>query len=278
MSEGIIFYNYGKGAIARLAVGVYSLRKHYKGSVTILSDGEESDELCKRFAADARLGVDVRNAVFDVKKDKNHHYLSKCRLAEHTPYDVSLFLDADTITIGDLTPLLPLALQHEFVVPQFSNWKSSGGTIARRIQQWKTIKPKDIDAAIAFGPAVNTGVMAFTKTSNFMKDWFKIARKGRHLFIPDETSCQVVLYKYPHKMVEWYYNASCRYDKCDDPEVRLIHYHGRKHCRDGLPFYGERWVKAYEEVAALNIAGIQDWTPGTDRKLRHYLSTVNKLA
>ena len=278
MTQGIIYYNYGTGSAARLAVSIYNLRKFWHGDVTILSDGDISNELCKRFAKDSRLGVTVKNSFFDVRKDRNHHYLSKCRLAEQTPYDLSLYIDADTIPVKPMDELFGMAEQYQFVVPQFCNWRSdSGGVVTKRIKSWSAIRPRDIEPALKFGPAVNTGVMAFTKDNPFMKDWFKIARKGRDLFIPDETSCQVMLYRYPHKIVGWYYNASCKYDDIFHPDVRVYHYHGKKHCREGLPHHGDIWVKAYEEACHLNIAEINDWTPGDDRKLRFHLQRLAKV-
>jgi hypothetical protein len=273
-TKGVIYYNYGEGCLARLAVSLHTLRKHYDGPVTVISDGQESGRVCKLLRADQRLKIDLVEPRVDVRTGKNHAYLSKCRLHEMTPYDVSLFIDADTIIRGDLTPLLPLAEQHEFVVPQFSNWVSHGRMISRRIMEWQHIRPRDMKHALKFGPALNTGVMAFTRDSKFMKDWFRVARRGRGFFIPDETSCQVVLWRYPHKVVEHQYNASCRYDDCQDPNVRLVHFHGRKHCRAGLPFNGQMWVDAYNEVVAENVGDIRSWSPASDRHLRRYLRSL----
>ena len=274
-STGVIYYNYGEGCLPRLAVSLYSLRKHYNGPAAIISDGPESAQLCKLLVDDKRLGVDLVEPAVDVRRGKNHHYLAKCRLHEFTPYDVSVFIDSDTIVKGDLTPLFQVAEEHEFAVPQFCNWKSDGRMISRRILEWKDIRPRDMRRALKFGPAVNTGVMAFTKDSKFMKDWFRVARRGRDFFIPDETSCQVILWRYPHKVVDSFYNGSCRYDDCADPNIRLIHYHGRKHCREGLPFNGDLWMQAYNEVVALNIGNIQEWTPAADRHLKRYLSRLS---
>ncbi len=271
MTRGILFYNYGTGCAARMAVAIHTLRQHYTGPITILADDEEAWPICLNFAQDARLNVSVVRVKFNVAKSKNHHYLSKCRLHEYTPYDVTLFLDSDTITLGDLTPLLDEAEKHEFVTTQFSNWKSNGRIIQKRIEGWKRILPNDMEAAINFGPAINTGVMAFTRTSKFMTNWFRYARRGRHLFIPDEVSAQVLLHRYPHWIAPYYYNASCKYDDCHNPDVRLIHFHGKKHCRTGLPYHGSMWAACYERVFAENIADIQEWTPAGDIKLKAHI-------
>jgi hypothetical protein len=274
-NQGIIYYNHGSGCAARLVVSLYSLRSVYSDDIAVISDGDESNELCQKMANDASLGIQVVKPNINVKLGRNHSYLAKCRLHEHTPFDVSLYIDADTIVKGDLTHLIPLAEENEFVVSQFSKWKSNGRMISRRIRDWQHIRPRDIKPALDFGPAVNTGVMSFVKESSFMKDWFRIARKGRGFFIPDETSCQLLLHRYPNKVVDWKNNASCRYDDVEEESVKLIHYHGRKHCRAGdpMPFHGEKWVNLYREVFDKNIAGIQDWSPGGDRHLKRYLKT-----
>lgn len=271
-NRGIIFYNCGTGAAVRTVVAIHSLRKLYQGAISILSDGEASDDLCKKIASEKRLNVDVVNADFNVRGGRNHHYLSKCRLHEHTPYDVSLYLDADIIVRGDVSSLFERAEANEFVVPQFSTWTTSGRMISRRIMAWSKIVPNDMFGALKFGPAINTGVMAFIKDSQFMKAWYRVAKKGKEIAIPDETSCQVLVHKYPHEIAEWYFNASCRFDNCLDPQVRIIHYHGRKHCRENLPFHGNLWMEEYEEVLGLNLADIQSWTPSGDRQLKWHIS------
>jgi hypothetical protein len=276
MDKGIIYYNSGTGCLPRLTVSLYSLRKHYDGPVTVISDGSESSVLCKKLQADPRLNISILEPHIDVRKGKNHHYLAKCRLHEVTPYDPSLFIDSDTIIVGDLTPLFAIAQEHEFAVPRFANWITTGRMISKRILEWKDIRPRDMKQAISFGPAVNTGVMAFRRDSKFMKDWFRVARRGRSFFIPDETSCQVILWRYPHKVVEAFYNASCRTDECKNPNARLIHFHGRKHCRVGFPFNANLWIDAYREVCDLNIGEIQSWTPAGDRHLRRYLASIKE--
>lgn len=272
MNSGVLYYNYGLGCLPRLVVSLYSMRKHYSGPIVVLSDGEQSHQACKEISKESRLEVEVRECDFEVRHGRNHHYLSKCRLHEYTPFDTTVYVDSDTLIRGDISDLAPIAAKNEFVVTQFSNWVTTGRTITKRINDWAKIRPNDMVKALQYGPAVNTGVMAFQKNAKFMLDWFRIARKGRKLFIPDETSCQVVLWRYPHKVVEWWYNASCRYDDVSDPKVRVIHYHGRKHCRAGLPHNAKLWWDTYKEIVDKNVAGIQLWTPATDKHLAKYLA------
>lgn len=273
MSDGVIYYNVSTGCLARLAVSIYSLRKVYGGNLSVLSDGDESnDMLNKYFAKDSSLEVNIVESNFSDKSSKNHHYLSKCLMHKHTPYDKSIFLDADTVVLKDFSDAFAYLDDCDFAVPQFSTWRSDGNMISKRIREWAKIKPDYIQKAVSFGPAINTGMMVFSKKSEFMNDWYDVAVQGKHQFIPDETSCQLLLHRYSHKIIPWYYNASCKYDDIKSDSVRVIHYHGRKHCREGLIYNGDIWAKWYNEVVSKNIAGINDWTPAGDRKLKYQLS------
>jgi hypothetical protein len=104
-----------------------------------------------------------------------------------------------------------------------------------------------------------------------MKDWFGMAFKGRELFIPDETCCQLMVPQYPHVIADHRFNCSYKYDNPDDPDIRVIHYHGRKHCRIDLPYHGDKWIKIFGEVSSRDVAGINTWMPAGDRMLKKYL-------
>ena len=155
--------------------------------------------------------------------------LCKTQLHLHTPYDTSILLDADTVTLGDITPIFEAAESSGFAVAQFSDWKTTG-RIRKRIEEWRPIVgDKWTDEALAYGPAINTGVYGFRRDSKLMADWYEIAVKNRAGFIPDETCCQVMLPRYPHVIMPARFNVSCRYGTLTDAVV--VHMHGRKHCR-----------------------------------------------
>lgn len=275
-ARGVIYYNYGTRCAVRLLVSLYSLRQHYRGPVTILSEGEESHRVCRAIAA--ACGAEVKEWNCEVPEGEHRVYLAKTRYHEGTPYETTVALDSDTLVVGPIDELFGLAESGGFCVSQLGNWQSRGHTISARIRGWASWLPRDIEPALSFGPAINCGVVAFRKDAEIFRDWLRLALPGRANFIPDESCCQVILHRYPHKILGSEWNCSCKHANPADPATRIIHYHGGKHCRIGLPYHGERWFRMWEEVRALNLARVKRWAPAGDRPLRHYLRQAHKAA
>jgi len=164
-NKGIIYYNSGTKCLVRLLVSIHSLRKiHPDINVTILSQGEDGSEICS-LISDA-YNVNLKKVDYGVSKGRNKAYLEACLCHTVTPYDVSIWIDADTIIVMPFAEdLWAYAENSEFAVARFSNWRTKGGGIRRRINSWSEIYPELMDAAINFGPAINCGVFSFTKDS-----------------------------------------------------------------------------------------------------------------
>ncbi|MDP1591750.1 MAG: class I SAM-dependent methyltransferase [Prosthecobacter sp.] len=272
--RGVIYYNSGTSCAVRLLVSLASLRKHYAGPVTILSEGEASHLLCEPIGE--ALNAEVKRWDSGVKPGKNAPFLAKTRLHLGTPYETTVALDSDTLVVGPIDELFLRAERGMFCVAQLGSWKTSGRIIQGRLRKWADILPDDLEAAIQFGPAINTGVMAFCQEASLFEEWHEVAEQGREHFIPDEVSCQMLLHRHPHRILDGRWNRSCRHDDPDLPDTRIIHYHGRKHCRSGLPFHADKWVAAYEAVVRQNLAGIRSWTPAGDRQLIRHLKERRK--
>jgi hypothetical protein len=269
-SRGVIYYNNGTSCAVRLLVSLFSLRRHYSGPVTILSEGAESRALCAKIGK--ALNAEVCEWNCGVPEGRNRAYLAKTRYAFGTPYETTIALDSDTLVVGAIDELFQIAENNSFCVAQLGQWRSNGRTISRRIRQWREFLPADIKPALGFGPAINCGVVAFTRDAQLYQDWMTSALPGRHFFIPDEVCCQVMLHRYPHKVLDGIWNCSCKHDDPNRVGVRIIHYHGRKHCRIGLPFHGEKWFDTFRTVLRQNIADVQNWSPAGDRALRRQLN------
>lgn len=269
--RGIIYYNAGTSCLVRLAVSITSLRKHYLGPLTVISEGPESAECSRLIAEDPRIKADFMEVDLGIPPGTSRTYLAKPKIVTVTPYDTTLWIDSDTLIKGDVTPMLDAAEKHQFAVCQFTNWQSNGSRIAKRIKAWGTWYPDWVETALNFGPAINCGVVAFRRDSELMRDWYGLALPGREQFIADETCCQLILPRYPHIVMEPKFNCSCKYDDPNKPDTRIIHFHGRKHCRPGLPFNAPLWIDAYEETMRLNIGSINSWTPAGDRFLYKHL-------
>ena len=269
MSRGIIYYNKGKKMAVRLAVSIYALRRFYRGPVTILSEGDDSHAFTYPIAE--RFGCKVQNTIFNATEGKNTTYLNACLVGEHTPYETTIWLDSDTLPERPFTELFDAAEKFEFAIAQFATWKTSGRRIRKRIEAWEGILPDHwIDRALHFGAAINCGVFAFHQRSKLVRDWHRLASQGQHLFIPDETCCQVMLAQpeYPNYIMPQTFNCSIKYADPLADDVRIIHAHGSKHARfeNDVPQYNSQiWWEVFEEIRDFSV--VQDYIR-TDPKVR----------
>jgi hypothetical protein len=246
------------------------LREHYVGPVTILIEPSDCQDICLKIAN--TLDAEIKAWDHRVSQGKNRHYLVKTRYHLGTPYETTIALDSDTLILGALDELFSEAERSEFCVPQFSDWKSSHKKRAGYLQSWQSLRPADLEQALKFGPAINTGVIAFVKDALFFRDWFDIALPGRHLRIPDEIACQLTLYKYPHRVLNRRWNCSARNDDPNRPDTRIIHYHTNSHCRFTSPADGTRWTSEFVAACQINVASIGEWMPAGDIALTRYLA------
>lgn len=269
-STGVIYYNTGTSCAVRLLVSLFSLRQHYAGPVTILSEGDDSHDLCRRIG-DA-LGAAVLTWDCGVPPGTNRAYLAKTRYHLGTPFDTTLALDSDTLVVGAVDEIFDWARKDSFCVAQLGNWQTSGPVISQRLREWSAVAPSAVESALAFGPAINCGVVVFTRDASLCREWPEMAVLGREFFIPDEVCCQLLLPRHPHRILDGRWNRSCKHDDPDLPDTRIIHYHGRKHCRKGLPFHGAKWVAVFQKVLDQNLAGVREWMPAGDRMLRQFLA------
>ena len=274
--NGVIYYSVGAKCLTRLYVSIYSLRKIYPGPITILTEtGDPNVDALRRIADD--MGCDARPVRMKIPAGPKTVYLAKCRLHEFTPYEYSVFLDADTLVLRPFMLEMISALNdHDFAITAFANWNTVG-RIGKRINAWRPLYPQMIDAARDYGTAINYGVFAFRRRSRFMTELYRHALPGRELSrIPDETCCQLILPQYPHALMSHWFNVSCRYDKPQSEEARVVHYHGNKHCRISkgrYEFHSDLWYKAFGEVRD-RIPG--DWI-AADRQLKIGLRAHDKV-
>jgi hypothetical protein len=275
MTRGVIYYNRGQKMLVRLAVSIESLRRHYDGPVTILSQGDDSHKACEYIADRWGIGANVKRVDWPDEK-KRQTYLNATLSHQTTPYDTTMWLDSDTLVRGTFAEMFEAAEANEFAISQIANWTVQK-KIGKRVLDWAPLYPDWIKPALDFKPAINCGVFAFVKESALMRDWYKLAEPGRDLsWIPDETCCQLILHRYPHKIMDQKYNVSCKHSNPYDPDARIIHYHGRKHCRmtekDGVTFclHGAwLWYRMFEVLRGDKT--VEGWVR-KDRQLRQNLS------
>jgi hypothetical protein len=265
-TSGVIYYNKGHKCIVRLIVSLQSLRQHYAGPTSIFWEGEAPagllDALRKEFAVDI---IHDDNPEIGV-------YVRAVDVCMRTPYDLTVWMDADTLILGPFQYLFEKAGEHDLVIAHFAGWKSSGPSISRRIRRYQEIAPQYMEAAVNYGPAINCGVYAFPKHSRMLPEWLEVSKKGEKtgMFIPDEVACQVLLPRYNVHIAPTRYNVSVIHDPGTE-DIRIIHYHGRKHTIDCPK--AKLWLEAFDRCVHKNLCGIRQYTDRRygDRRLNWFL-------
>jgi len=242
-TRGVIYYNRGTKCTIRLLVSLYSLRKHWNGFVSVICAGPQEpwflNELNKMNAE--VISIPYREGVGSL--------VLKASLWRHSPYDLTMYLDADTIVLKPINEYFDLIKENDFVTGHFAGWKTSGGTISKRIKAWEKAAPELIEPAINFGKAVNTGINGWKKDASILKDWEELTEKGEKngctLRIVDEIACQLLLPKHKCFVADTKWGESVKFGKMTD-ETIIIHYHGNKHA--GNRKQNHIWKVHYNEL------------------------------
>ena len=236
MTTGVFYLLTGPAHGPRLVVSLWSLRRHYRGPVTVYTTNPESHRIGERCSGDELLQVDHRTARLS-SRSRNASFLTKLDLLADVPYEEAVYLDADTLVSGQIDPLFTAAQDSGFAATQFADWMTSGRTIRRRIEAWRTIQQTQfdsawlarlIDQATQPSPAVNGGVFAFRRNSELLPAWRTLAYAGWETFICDEIALQLLLGQFTHKILDCRFNCSPIYAKRRS-DVRIWHFHGEKH-------------------------------------------------
>jgi len=278
-TQGIIMFNRGDSMMINAIVALYTLRQHYSGEITFYvqfpcSCMEEFKKSLEYFNC---------NVVELDDKSEYKTLVMKNSLFQNPPYDKTLWMDTDTVTVGKVDEMFDYLDEHnvDMCIPSFCGWVSDGSGISKRINRFKgIIEDKYIEESLKHHPAVNTGVLSFRKSdrwSKFVKDWTDWAYEGslKRIFIPDETVAQII---YP-SMEEWGlkyfiaptdFNVSVLHDHGKSKDRRIIHFHGRKSVLD-VDTCNKYFKPVFEEMRNKNIANINNFIPHSHKRIKEYL-------
>jgi hypothetical protein len=201
---------------------------------------------------------------------RNSGYMNKIKMIELSPFDSTVFLDADTAVVKTLDPL--------FVTPsgrvrltRYSDWVTTGGRIKSRILSWSEVAPELVKEQTSNTyPAINTGVVAFGKgerSMEFARDWRATAELRAGSFLADELAAQLIWLRQGAEIVDDRWNCSPIYG-ANREGVHVWHFHGRKHLRKQAE---QIWWPLYQRAIRDNVGGIRDWTPASDNRLAQFL-------
>lgn len=265
MTRGVVYFLYGNKHPVQLVVSLYSLLKVWDGPVTVLCAHDEFNDTSLRTAARIKADsqfdqVDTKPCDFLKSGKRNNGYANKTLLQELSPYESTVFIDADTLVVSRFDEVFPLA--NEVVLTEFAQWRSNNGRVATRVGHWKHCAPLEVERQLGKSyPAINTGVMGFTKQTVFMRPWREMTLRNIS-FICDEIAAQLIFLDYPHRILDHRWNASVVYSLSDHKvkgDARIWHGHGGKFFRKGS---GRRiWRPWYEAALKQNAAQLREWTP-----------------
>jgi len=278
-SKGIMMFNRGDFMMINAIVALYTLRKHYEGDITFYVQKPCS---CMN---EFKKSLEYFNCNVVEIEDKSDYktLVMKNSLFENPPYDKTLWMDTDTVTVGKVDEMFSYLDDKDvdLCIPNFCGWVSDGNSISKRINRFKgIIEDKYIKEALKHHPAINTGILSFRKSdkwSKFVRDWTDFAYQGslRRIFIPDETVCQVL---YP-SMGEWGlkyfiaptdFNVSVLHDHGKSKDRRIIHFHGRKSVLN-VDTCNEYFKPVFKELREKNIANINSFIPYAHKRIKEYL-------
>lgn len=254
MSAGVCYFLMGESHGLQLLASLCALRKHYRGPVAILAPSGEV--IPAAICADKRLDAFV-SPLTVCKHRKNSALCTKTTLQHFTPFDPTLFLDADTIPVADVAPLFPAAAE-ECVWVRFSDWRVCGSPYEARVRRLadRVGHQHLLKRVLAENrPAVNTGVFSFWKTAGALAPIHALCHQAFAVFIPDECATQMLYGDYPHRLEAEKWNASPRHCR-DKDAVRVWHCHGSKQFHRttrGL------FTRLLTEIFSLNFGNVRDW-------------------
>lgn len=264
MSTGITFFNFGGSCVVRLFVALSSLRKYYKGPVTVFL--AKGDRFNLRIIDDLdKLGVN--HIWFDMEAiaKRNMKCVLKPQLFQMSPYDHTLMMDGDMLFQGDPSELFAPLQGCGFLVTKFSTWNTDGGKMRNRISKFKEELTSEEWARLTDGkekiPATNIGVMGWSKGADaVMKRWESLTMKvaGKHM--ADEHAAQVTFPFYPCAVMGPEWNESCVFPSNPDyTKAKVIHYHGGKESNPKRAS-SRYWLAALQElIRSRKLSGMAEY-------------------
>jgi hypothetical protein len=219
-NDGVLYFAAGRRHPEHLFVSIYSLLQHWSGSVAVVVADDDAYAYCRHLEQLDQVSL-VRDSFSHLPAGGHGRtYLCKTWLYKLSPFDRTIFLDADTLVEGDVSLVLPG--MDEIVLTQWMRgWHSLGNMMSGRIRQWEDVEPELVRRQLsASWPAINTGVFGFSKCcEDTMARWHEVTKK-KVQFICDEVAMQLIFPEHPHRLLDDRFNASPAYEE----QWRLHHY------------------------------------------------------
>ena len=277
MNRGVLYYVTGDRHWCVLTVSLMSLRKFYNGPVALIIGDDGGEKIYDYISQDARLApiipVDIRDE--QESYGRNTGYMTKPKMIRVSPFDSTVFLDADTVVVRDIEPLF-IEPEGQVRLTSFGTWTTQQRKVVGRLKKWRDVDPYMVDKLIGTPyPALNTGVIAFgsgSRSMEFGMEW-EVTTEMNPSFIADEIAAQLIFLRHKVQVLDDRWNCSPIYGANKD-EVYIWHMHGKKHLREqARPI----WLPYFQRACELDMAGINEWMPAGDKVLSNYLTEVSDV-
>lgn len=249
-TAGVVYWLCGSRAHEVFEHSIASLAAVSDLPVCILcAIGSDSEDYAWDFAASNKWPVTNCIRVPLMQFKRHRHYVTKATLPTWSPFDRTLFLDADTWVQQDPQPLLDALDDAPLVVTQFSDWITTGKIISGRLRSLERALASENYAetldARAPGwreqlaephPAINTGVMAWRKRWNY-GPWLDVTLAGWEANFTDEIALQALLPVFGQrvKIMPEKWNRSAKFGRTPEDQTGIFHFHGRSQYRHAAP-------------------------------------------
>jgi hypothetical protein len=289
MKNSIVYLMSGVPHLPYLTVSLRTLSDHLGDFDVRVYAWPESYPIVKRIVRDTEFQA------YEIEPEyrgRNDQFICKIKLMSSIDCDYGLYLDADTIIRGDVSPFFRLAEEFGFCMTQFNDWGTSGSIIRNRLERLKGRAP--IDQKVVHEllskkwPSVNGGVFSCSPSSTILNTWHAWTMAVKDIFIADETVLHAIMVgcegsNQTTVVCGGHYNASPKYrpKNLKDEDVVIWHGHGDSFLRPNKSPKGVYlWWPIYQECLKSNYGGIAEWkdecitdSRGTGAYLR-YLETV----
>lgn len=253
-----------------LAVSLYTLRQYHDEPIQVVCGDDYAFEVVTDIIKEDSYLQPIQLIRWEAPKEggKGQQHANKASGVAFSPFDKTIFLDADTTVHAKLDALWPKS--NEVHLTRFSDWVTTGGMMRGRLQQWADIFPDRVSLMQKTSyPAINTGVFSFSKESkNYLEDW-KATTDMNPIFMSDELAAQLIFPDHPHVIENDRWNYSPRYSMLSSGTIRVVHYHGFQHARVEKSEGWKTWLPLYRECYNNNSCGIRDVPQ--DKHLRKWL-------
>lgn len=268
--RGCIFYNFGVTHILQLLVSIHSLRRHYKGPITVFVEPADTNR---------ELRVDLKILDADVVEMEGlSRSLDRHRVLRASPYETTLSFDSDLIFLGNIEALWEPLEKKGVLVTQFypppygiDGTRENPGEISR-FEHFETVKEllcpdlfeRTIERLVSQRIDLNIGVLGICRPrgNGFMEAWEHHMEKGRGQGIPilDELLVCALVNNHPHHLAGeiWNCPADEHFRRTNISDAKVIHYFADGHCISGVhrmgrnynTWAGRKWYQAYVEATA----------------------------